>query len=130
MERVFTTKQANEILKEAQSLCSNDSNLSLGRAIARVIPGEIWVEMEETNLPSMAIDLLFSKAGSCSIILSQEQALQMLDKGSELRQECLDLRLGQAIYVASNLTEPWPELFYEEDPNKAIDELFSKVCYG
>lgn len=130
MERVFTIRQANEILKEAQSLCSNDSVLSLGRAIARVIPGEVWVEMEEINLPSRAIDLLFSRTGSCSIVLSQEQAIQMLHKGYELRQECLDLRLGQSIYAASDLVEPWPELFYEEDPDKAIDELFSKVCYG
>ena len=29
-------------------------------------------------------------------------------------------RLGQYLYNNANLSQPWPELFYEEDPAKAL----------
>lgn len=34
--------------------------------------------------------------------------------------DAASMRLGQWLYYISNLTDPWPELFYEKDPGRAL----------
>ena len=62
--------------------------------------------------------------------VSQEVANELLYMAYKEMTRYPSLRLGQAIINImpnSLLPEPWPEMFYQEDPTKAAEIFYSRV---
>ena len=73
-----------------------------------------------------------SEKSSTEPSLSLTRVNEILLKAGSLVSSTPGLRFGQAIISelkSSEYTHPWPELFYEEDANKAYD-IFIKAAVG